>query len=147
MMYDDVRLFFTSWNHIPASWCLFVHFNIQRKHLRPNIRCEKSWLNTPRANLIICDFCFYIIIEIIYPSYISFVFFFTVPHIARAKVWKCCEVNHLIFVWYHSESAQPDWQPQPHTYISNGSWRYQGRNEFLINCHIQVCRIFNSLMR
>ncbi|XP_024883815.1 cholesterol 7-desaturase-like [Temnothorax curvispinosus] len=60
-----------------------------------------------------------------------------VPHIARAKVWKSCEVNHHIFVWYHSESVEPDWQPQPHTFISNGTWRYQGRNEFLINCHIQ----------
>ncbi|KYN37693.1 3-chlorobenzoate-3,4-dioxygenase oxygenase subunit [Trachymyrmex septentrionalis] len=60
-----------------------------------------------------------------------------VPHVARVKVWKSCEVNHIIFVWYHSESAEPDWQPQPHTNISNGSWRYQGRNEYLINCHIQ----------
>ncbi|XP_018404001.1 PREDICTED: cholesterol 7-desaturase-like [Cyphomyrmex costatus] len=60
-----------------------------------------------------------------------------VPHFARVKVWKNCEVNNTIFVWYHSESAEPDWQPQPHTCISNGSWRYQGRNEYLINCHIQ----------
>ncbi|KAG5346866.1 DAF36 desaturase, partial [Acromyrmex charruanus] len=60
-----------------------------------------------------------------------------VPHVARVKVWKSCEVNHIIFVWYHSESAEPNWQPQPHTCISNGSWRYQGRNEYLINCHIQ----------
>ncbi|XP_020286702.1 cholesterol 7-desaturase [Pseudomyrmex gracilis] len=60
-----------------------------------------------------------------------------VPHIARAKAWKCCEVNHLIFVWYHAESAEPDWQPQPHTHLSNGAWRFQGRNEFLISCHIQ----------
>ncbi|EZA57404.1 hypothetical protein DMN91_009120 [Ooceraea biroi] len=60
-----------------------------------------------------------------------------VPHIARVKSWKCCEVNHLIFVWYHAESAEPDWQPQPHTYISSGAWRFQGRNEFLVSCHIQ----------
>ncbi|XP_072762507.1 cholesterol 7-desaturase nvd [Anoplolepis gracilipes] len=60
-----------------------------------------------------------------------------VPVIARAKVWKCHEVNNIIFVWYHAESAEPDWQPQPNAYISNGKWRYQGRNEFIINCHIQ----------
>ncbi|XP_070157365.1 cholesterol 7-desaturase nvd [Polyergus mexicanus] len=60
-----------------------------------------------------------------------------VPVIARAKAWKCREVNHIIFVWYHAESAEPDWQPQPQTHISNGTWRYQGRNEFFINCHIQ----------
>ncbi|KYN45452.1 hypothetical protein ALC53_00010, partial [Atta colombica] len=60
-----------------------------------------------------------------------------VPHVARVKVWKSCEVNHIIFVWYHSESAEPDWQPQPHTFVSTGAWRFQGRNEYLINCHIQ----------
>lgn len=60
-----------------------------------------------------------------------------VPVIARAKAWKCREVNHIIFVWYHAESAEPDWQPQPHTHISNGTWRYQGRNEFFISCHVQ----------
>ncbi|KAL0126352.1 hypothetical protein PUN28_005029 [Cardiocondyla obscurior] len=60
-----------------------------------------------------------------------------VPHIARAKVWKSCEINRLIFVWYHSESAEPNWHPQSFTCISNGEWRYQGRNEYLINCHIQ----------
>ncbi|KYM95135.1 PREDICTED: cholesterol 7-desaturase-like isoform X2 [Cyphomyrmex costatus] len=60
-----------------------------------------------------------------------------VPHVARVKVWKSCEVNNIIFVWYHSESAEPDWQPQSRTCISNRSWRHQGRNEYLINCHIQ----------
>ncbi|KYQ47715.1 hypothetical protein ALC60_13235 [Trachymyrmex zeteki] len=60
-----------------------------------------------------------------------------VPYVARVKVWKSCEVNRVIFVWYHSESTEPDWQPQPHTFVSTGAWRFQGRNEYLINCHIQ----------
>ncbi|XP_032676575.1 cholesterol 7-desaturase [Odontomachus brunneus] len=60
-----------------------------------------------------------------------------VPHIARTKAWKCCEVNQLIFVWYHAESAEPDWRPQPQMCIANKTWRFQGRNEFLITCHIQ----------
>ncbi|KAL6260991.1 hypothetical protein P5V15_008518 [Pogonomyrmex californicus] len=60
-----------------------------------------------------------------------------VPHIARAKVWKCCEVNRIIFVWYHAESLEPEWQPQPQIHISDGTWHYQGRNEFIVNCHIQ----------
>lgn len=69
-----------------------------------------------------------------------FFFFLTVPVIARVRAWKCREVNHIIFVWYHAESAEPDWQPQPYKQISNGTWRYQGRNEFFISCHIQVRR-------
>ncbi|KAG7201069.1 hypothetical protein KM043_017613 [Ampulex compressa] len=60
-----------------------------------------------------------------------------VPHIARARTWRSCEVNYIVFVWYHAESSEPDWQPQPRANISNGAWRYQGRNEFLVNCHIQ----------
>ncbi|EFN68179.1 3-chlorobenzoate-3,4-dioxygenase oxygenase subunit [Camponotus floridanus] len=60
-----------------------------------------------------------------------------VPVIARARAWKCREVNNIIFVWYHAESAEPDWQPQPYKQISNGTLRYQGRNEFFISCHIQ----------
>ncbi|XP_015181168.1 PREDICTED: cholesterol 7-desaturase [Polistes dominula] len=60
-----------------------------------------------------------------------------VPNFVKTKSWRCCEVNKIIFVWYHAESATPDWQPQSHEKISNGSWRFQGRNEFIINCHIQ----------
>ncbi|XP_014598463.1 PREDICTED: cholesterol 7-desaturase [Polistes canadensis] len=60
-----------------------------------------------------------------------------VPNVAKTKSWRCCEVNKIIFVWYHAESATPDWQPQSHEQISNGNWRFQGRNEFIVNCHIQ----------
>ncbi|XP_053984121.1 cholesterol 7-desaturase nvd isoform X2 [Hylaeus anthracinus] len=60
-----------------------------------------------------------------------------VPHIARTKTWKCCEANNIIFVWYHAEGLEPNWQPQTVSHVSNRTWRYHGRNEFLINCHIQ----------
>ncbi|XP_043664902.1 cholesterol 7-desaturase nvd isoform X2 [Vespula pensylvanica] len=60
-----------------------------------------------------------------------------VPNVAKTKAWRSCEVNKIIFVWYHAESAKPDWQPHPHEKISNGTWRFQGRNEFIVNCHIQ----------
>nr|XP_033332910.1 cholesterol 7-desaturase isoform X1 [Megalopta genalis]XP_033332912.1 cholesterol 7-desaturase isoform X1 [Megalopta genalis] len=60
-----------------------------------------------------------------------------VPHIARTKTWKCCEANGIIFVWYHAEGLEPTWQPQTVSNVSNRTWRYQGRNEYLINCHIQ----------
>nr|XP_012145155.1 PREDICTED: cholesterol desaturase daf-36 [Megachile rotundata] len=60
-----------------------------------------------------------------------------VPHIARTKTWKSCEANEIIFVWYHAEGVEPSWQPQTLNHILNRTWRYHGRNEFLINCHIQ----------
>lgn len=60
------------------------------------------------------------------------------PHIARTKTWKSCEANEIIFVWYHAEGLEPNWQPQTISYVLNRTWRYHGRNEFLINCHIQV---------
>ena len=60
-----------------------------------------------------------------------------IPHIARTKTWKSCEANEIIFVWYHAEGLEPSWQPQTLDQVLNRTWRYQGRNEFLINCHIQ----------
>ncbi|XP_076750250.1 cholesterol 7-desaturase nvd [Xylocopa sonorina] len=60
-----------------------------------------------------------------------------IPHIARTKTWKCCEANEIIFVWYHAEGLEPHWEPQTINHVLNRTWRYQGRNEFLINCHIQ----------
>lgn len=62
----------------------------------------------------------------------------SVPPTMKTKSWKCCEVNQLIFVWYHAESMSPEWYIKPVLQISRDKWQYQGRNEFLINCHIQV---------
>ncbi|KAK0162560.1 hypothetical protein PV327_006328 [Microctonus hyperodae] len=60
-----------------------------------------------------------------------------VPPTMKTKSWKCCEVNQLIFVWYHAESIDPEWYIEPVLQISKDKWQYQGRNEFLINSHIQ----------
>lgn len=60
-----------------------------------------------------------------------------VPRVAKAKTWQNCEVNEIIFVWYHAEGLEPSWYIKSHDYISNRKWRYQGRNEFRISCHIQ----------
>ena len=64
--------------------------------------------------------------------------YLSVPEFAKTKAWKCCEVNEIIFVWYHAESAEPKWRPEPIEAISNGTWKNQGRNEFLISSHVQV---------
>ena len=60
------------------------------------------------------------------------------PDFARVKSWKSCEVNHLIFVWYHAEQEEPTWQPTDVPEIKSKKWCYRGRNEFIINSHIQV---------
>ncbi|KAF7997096.1 hypothetical protein HCN44_005373 [Aphidius gifuensis] len=60
-----------------------------------------------------------------------------IPPLARTRAWKSCEINNIIFVWYHAELANPDWMPMSLEKISSGNWWYHGRNEYLINCHIQ----------
>lgn len=62
----------------------------------------------------------------------------TVPDFARVKKWPSCEQNDIIFVWYHAEEEDPNWRPTPIPQIQNGEVWYRGRNEFLVNSHIQV---------
>jgi cholesterol 7-desaturase len=51
-------------------------------------------------------------------------------------VWKSCEVNGLIFVWYHAENEEP-WEIPEIGEISTGKLKFLGRVEFIINSHIQ----------
>lgn len=60
-----------------------------------------------------------------------------VPETAHVKKWICNEVNSFIFVWYHVENIAPTWEISPIPEIASGKWIYRGRNEFVINCHIQ----------
>lgn len=60
-----------------------------------------------------------------------------VPDFARVKKWPSCERNNIIFVWYHSEHEEPTWKPTVIPQIQNGDMWYRGRNEFLVNSHIQ----------
>ncbi|XP_015111307.1 cholesterol 7-desaturase [Diachasma alloeum] len=60
-----------------------------------------------------------------------------IPPNARVRAWKSLEVNNLIFVWYHAEMEDPEWFPQPIAQIADNSYWCQGRNEYLINSHIQ----------
>ena len=50
----------------------------------------------------------------------------------------CLERNGLIMMWYHADEESPSWQPPEIDEVENGDWVYQGRNEFYVNCHIQV---------
>lgn len=55
---------------------------------------------------------------------------------ARLKKWRSVEVNNLIFVWYHAENEEP-WELPEISEISTGEWSFHGKNEFIVNCHIQ----------
>jgi hypothetical protein len=61
-----------------------------------------------------------------------------VPDFARVKKWPSCEENNIVFVWYHAENEEPTWLPTAIPQIQNGDVWYRGRNEFLVNSHIQV---------
>jgi hypothetical protein len=41
-------------------------------------------------------------------------------------------------VWYHAEAEEPSWHLTSIPQIQNGQWWYGGRNEFIVNSHIQV---------
>lgn len=58
------------------------------------------------------------------------------PKSAKLRKWTACEVNDVIFIWYHADEAEP-WKLPSVPEIDGGKWLYYGKNEFLINCHIQ----------
>ncbi|XP_046385248.1 cholesterol 7-desaturase nvd [Ischnura elegans] len=60
-----------------------------------------------------------------------------VPEFARAKRWPSIEVNHVIFVWYHAEGAEPSWVLEELPEVQSGDWQCKGRSTFHVNCHIQ----------
>ncbi|XP_008551501.1 cholesterol 7-desaturase nvd 1 [Microplitis demolitor] len=61
----------------------------------------------------------------------------TDPSKIKMKSWTCREVNKLIFVWYHAELADPEYEIESIPQIEDGSWQCHGRNEFHVTCHIQ----------
>lgn len=56
---------------------------------------------------------------------------------AKLKMWKSLEVNGVIFVWYHVDDEEPEWQPENIDEISSGKWQFYGRTEHYANCHMQ----------
>lgn len=61
---------------------------------------------------------------------------FVVEKSAKLKKWKSREVNGLIFVWYHAENEKP-WDIPSVRELESKSWVFHGKNEFLVNSHIQ----------
>ncbi|XP_035779182.1 cholesterol 7-desaturase-like [Anopheles albimanus] len=61
----------------------------------------------------------------------------TIPKVARLRKWQSLEVNGFIFVWHHADPDAQPWTFRVVQEIEDGRWAYYGKNEFLVNCHIQ----------
>lgn len=61
----------------------------------------------------------------------------TIPKSAKLKKWKSLEANGFIFVWHHVDETVEPWEMKIVPEIEDGRWVYYGRNEFLVNAHIQ----------
>ncbi|CAO1389374.1 unnamed protein product [Diamesa serratosioi] len=59
-----------------------------------------------------------------------------IEKVAKIKKWQSCEINKIIFVWYHTEDEKP-WNIPVISQIDEKVWQFHGRNEFMINSHIQ----------
>uniref|UniRef100_A0A4W3J4N6 cholesterol 7-desaturase n=3 Tax=Callorhinchus milii TaxID=7868 RepID=A0A4W3J4N6_CALMI len=60
-----------------------------------------------------------------------------VPDFARIKTWPTCELNGMVFVWYHCDGINPTWSIDGQEEIQSGQWVYRGRTEHYVNSHIQ----------
>ncbi|CAK8696053.1 unnamed protein product [Clavelina lepadiformis] len=60
-----------------------------------------------------------------------------VPSFANTKSWPCREVNGAIFVWYHCDGVEPEWELPEISEITNRTYGYVGRIEHHVNTHIQ----------
>ena len=68
----------------------------------------------------------------------------TIPEQARLETRTCVEMNGMIMMWHHAEGESPSWYPPEIEQVTSGDWVYQGRNEFYVNCHIEVMSINQS---
>jgi len=62
----------------------------------------------------------------------------TVPESARVKSYLVLERNGFIYIWYHAEGNEPDWEPEEIAEIASGEWAYGGRTEHIVSAHIEV---------
>jgi cholesterol 7-desaturase len=53
-------------------------------------------------------------------------------------MWKTFETNGFIYLWHHGTNEEPTWYPDAISEINNGTWRYRGRTEMRVACHVQV---------
>ncbi|KAM4662457.1 cholesterol 7-desaturase nvd-like [Discoglossus pictus] len=60
-----------------------------------------------------------------------------VPEFAKIKTWHSCELNGMIFVWYHCDGIEPTWNVPEKEEITNKQWVFRGRTEHFVNAHIE----------
>ncbi|XP_077331805.1 cholesterol 7-desaturase nvd-like [Lithobates pipiens] len=60
-----------------------------------------------------------------------------VPEFAKIKTWPSCEVNGMVFVWYHCDRIEPTWTIPEQEEITSKEWVYRGRTEHHVNAHIE----------
>jgi len=59
------------------------------------------------------------------------------PNFAGVRSWNVKEVNGFVFLWYHAEKEEPNWDIPAIDEIESNAWVYRGRTEHRINCHVQ----------
>lgn len=60
-----------------------------------------------------------------------------IPSSAKLETHLALERNGLVYMWHHVDLDTPNWFPIAVEEVETGEWRYRGRNEFMVNCHIQ----------
>ncbi|XP_073841022.1 LOW QUALITY PROTEIN: cholesterol 7-desaturase nvd [Musca autumnalis] len=61
----------------------------------------------------------------------------SVPQSSKVRKWTSREVNDNIFIWYSADPELVPWDIPIINEIETKEFVYHGRNEFLVNCHIQ----------
>ncbi|ODM86830.1 Cholesterol desaturase daf-36 [Orchesella cincta] len=56
---------------------------------------------------------------------------------AKLKMWTVHESSGFVYLWYHAEDEEPAWLPDICEEVEMGKWKYRGRSEFRVACHIQ----------
>ncbi|GBP95160.1 Cholesterol 7-desaturase [Eumeta japonica] len=57
------------------------------------------------------------------------------PKGVSVKSWHTREVDCAVWIWHDAEDREPLWEIEDAPEL--GSWAYRGRNEFIVNSHIQ----------
>ncbi|CAI2354454.1 unnamed protein product [Caenorhabditis sp. 36 PRJEB53466] len=60
-----------------------------------------------------------------------------IPEQAKVTTWPCVERNNNIYLWYHSDGNEPEWEIPEIPHVADGIWPLGGRTEHEVMCHIQ----------
>ncbi|CAB3400455.1 unnamed protein product [Caenorhabditis bovis] len=60
-----------------------------------------------------------------------------IPAQAKVATWPCIERNNNIYIWYHSDGIEPEWEIPEIPEVTSGIWKFGGRTEHEVMCHIQ----------